>query len=55
VHSNRQILDAVVAATPAGRLGTNEEVADAIVFLCSDASRYIHGQTIEINGGLYMV
>jgi 3-oxoacyl-[acyl-carrier protein] reductase len=55
VHSNRQILDAVVAATPAGRLGTNDEVADAIVFLCSEASQYIHGQTIEINGGLYMV
>jgi 3-oxoacyl-[acyl-carrier protein] reductase len=38
-----------------GRLGTNEEVADTIVFLCSEASRYIHGQTIEINGGMYMV
>jgi 3-oxoacyl-[acyl-carrier protein] reductase len=53
--SNRQILDAVVAQTPAGKLGTNEEVADAIVFLCSDASRFIYGQTIEINGGMYMV
>lgn len=55
VHSNRQILDSVVAQTPAGRLGTNEEVADTILFLCSDASRYIYGQTIEINGGMYMV
>jgi 3-oxoacyl-[acyl-carrier protein] reductase len=53
--SNRQILDASVAMTPAGTLGTNEEVADTILFLCSHASRYIHGQTIEINGGLYMV
>jgi 3-oxoacyl-[acyl-carrier protein] reductase len=53
--SNRQILDASVAMTPAGTLGTNEEVADTIVFLCSNASRYIHGQTIEINGGLYMI
>src|SRR5579872_1560745 len=55
VFSNRQILDGMVNATPAGRLGTNEEIADAILFLCSDASRYIHGQTIEINGGMYMV
>lgn len=55
VHSNRQILDSMVAQTPAGRLGTNDEVADTILFLCSDASRYIHGQTIEINGGMYMV
>ena len=55
VFSNKQILDNVVAMTPAGKLGTNEEVADTILFLCSDASRYIHGQTIEINGGMYMV
>jgi 3-oxoacyl-[acyl-carrier protein] reductase len=50
--STKQILDSVVAMTPAGRLGTNEEVADAILFLCSDAARYIHGQTLEINGGM---
>ena len=54
-HSNRQILDSVIAATPAGRLATNEDVSDVILFLCSDASRYIHGQTIEINGGMFMV
>lgn len=54
-YSNADILNAVVAATPAGKLGTNEEVADVILFFCSDASRYIHGQTIEINGGMYMV
>jgi len=53
--STRHILDAVVAATPAGTLGTNEEVADTIVFLCSPAARYIHGQTIEINGGMFTV
>jgi NAD(P)-dependent dehydrogenase (short-subunit alcohol dehydrogenase family) len=53
--SNQEILKAVVSATPAGRLGTNEDVADTVVFLCSDAARYIHGQTIEINGGMFMV
>jgi NAD(P)-dependent dehydrogenase (short-subunit alcohol dehydrogenase family) len=53
--STRQILDAAVAATPAGTLGTNEEIADTIVFLCSHAARFIHGQTIEINGGMFMV
>ncbi|HUJ20339.1 MAG TPA: SDR family oxidoreductase [Bryobacteraceae bacterium] len=53
--STRQMLDAVVAATPAGTLGTNEEVADTIVFLCSHAARHIHGQTLEINGGMFMV
>lgn len=53
--SNRQILDSVIAMTPAGKLGTNEEVADTILFLCSHAARYIYGQTIEINGGMFMV
>ena len=53
--STRPMLDGAVAATPAGTLGTNEEVADTILFLCSDAARYIHGQTIEINGGMFMV
>jgi len=50
--STRQILDSVVAQTPAGRLATNEDVADVIVFLCSEAARYVHGQTIEVNGGM---
>ena len=50
--SSRQVLDSVIAQTPAGRLGTNEDIADVVVFLCSDAARYVHGQTIEINGGM---
>ncbi len=50
--STREILESVVRMTPAGRLGTNEDLADVIVFLCSDAARYVHGQTIEVNGGM---
>jgi enoyl-[acyl-carrier-protein] reductase (NADH) len=42
------------AATPVGRLGTAEEIADAVVFLCSDQASFIHGQVIEINGGFLM-
>jgi 3-oxoacyl-[acyl-carrier protein] reductase len=52
--STREILNGMLATVPAGRLGTNEEVADTILFLCSDDSRYIYGQTIEINGGMWM-
>ncbi len=55
VFSNRQILDSVIAQTPQGRLSTNEDVSDVVLFLCSPAARYIQGQTIEINGGMYMV
>ena len=39
------------AHTPLGRLGTAEEVADVIAFLCSDGSRYVTGQTIVVDGG----
>lgn len=52
MFSTRAVLDSVAQMTPAGRLSTNEDVADVIIFLCSDAARYVHGQTIEVNGGL---
>lgn len=55
VFSTREMLDGVIKMTPAGRLGTNEEIADTILFLCSERARYMHGQTLEINGGMYMV
>jgi 3-oxoacyl-[acyl-carrier protein] reductase len=54
-YSTQAMMDSMRAQTAVGRLGTNEEVADPILFLCSEASRYIYGQTIEINGGMYMV
>ncbi len=40
-----------MARTPLGRLGTAEDIADIIAFLCSDQSRWIHGQTIIADGG----
>lgn len=52
--STEEGLNAVRAATPLGRLGTSEEVAEVIAFLCSDASAYIQGQVLEINGGFFM-
>ena len=54
-HSTQEMLKAMTAATAVGRLGTNEEIADVIRFLCSEDSRYIHGQTLEVNGGMYMI
>jgi len=42
------------SAVPLGRKGTPEEVADAILFLASERSRYITGTTLDVNGGLYM-
>jgi enoyl-[acyl-carrier-protein] reductase (NADH) len=40
-----------ISRTPLGRLGTAEDIADIIAFLCSDQSRWIHGQTIIADGG----
>lgn len=53
--STREILDAVSKATPQGRLSTNEDMADVVVFLCSASSRNVVGQTIEVNGGAFMI
>ncbi len=53
--STEQMLNNVKAATPMGRLGTSEEVADAIVYLCSEGARFIQGQALEVNGGFLMV
>lgn len=44
-------LDEVLERTPAGRIGTPEEVAATVVFLCMPGSYYITGQTIAIDGG----
>jgi NAD(P)-dependent dehydrogenase (short-subunit alcohol dehydrogenase family) len=44
----------VLSAIPLGRLGTMEEVASTVIFLASDASSYITGITIDVNGGRYL-
>ena len=40
---------------PMGRLGTVDEVAQAVLFLASDSSAYITAQTLHVNGGMYTV
>ncbi|MCB4362800.1 SDR family oxidoreductase [Hydrogenophaga taeniospiralis] len=45
---------AIVAQTPLGRLGTVSDMADAVVFLCSDASRFITGAGLPVDGGMGM-
>ncbi len=46
--------EAIVSQIPLGRIGTAEEVADAVSFLVSEWADYITGQVIAVNGGLYM-
>lgn len=46
--------EAIQGRIPLERLGTTEDIAQAVAFLVSDMSRYITGQVIQVNGGLYM-
>jgi 3-oxoacyl-[acyl-carrier protein] reductase len=45
--------DAIVASIPSGRMGHPQEVADAVVYLCSDRASWITGACIVVDGGQY--
>jgi 3-oxoacyl-[acyl-carrier protein] reductase len=45
-------VEKLVKAIPAGRIGKAEDVANTVLFLCSDGASYINGQVIGVNGGI---
>ena len=47
--------EVLVAQIPMGRLGTVNEVAQAVLFLAGDSGAYITAQTLHVNGGMYTV
>ena len=49
-----EALDALLKAVPMGRYGKPEEIADVVLWLCSDASSYVTGQSISVDGGFIM-
>ena len=52
--SSADMMKAYIGMIPLGRIGQPEEVANVICFLASDAASFLVGETIEINGGMFM-
>lgn len=50
----QEVLDAIIANIPVGRLGHPQEIADAVAFFASPASGFMTGANLDINGGQYM-
>ena len=46
--------DLIISKIPSARLGEPEDVANAVLFLASNLSDYINGETLHVNGGMYM-
>jgi len=46
--------EVIISKIPSSRLGEPEDVANVVLFLASDQSNYINGETIHVNGGMYM-
>ena len=46
--------EVIVSKIPSARLGEPEDIANAVLFLSSEESSYINGETIHVNGGMYM-
>ncbi len=52
---NEKQREAILGRVPAGRLGTSEDVAAAVVYLASNEANYMTGQTLHVNGGMAMI
>ena len=46
--------ETIISKIPSARLGEPDDIANAVLFLCSNQSDYINGETLHVNGGMYM-
>ena len=51
---NEEIKKTLISKIPSGELGSGEDVSNCVAFLASDMADYINGETIHVNGGMYM-
>ena len=51
---NEDFKKALIEKIPSGKLGSGEDVSNCVAFLASDMANYINGETIHVNGGMYM-
>ena len=51
---NEQFKQKLIEKIPSGSLGSGEDVANSVIFLASDEANYINGETLHVNGGMYM-
>ena len=51
---NEDFKKILISKIPSGNLGSGEDVSNCVAFLASDMSKYINGETIHVNGGMYM-
>ncbi len=51
---NEEFKNNLINKIPSGKLGSGEDVSNCVAFLASDEANYINGETIHVNGGMYM-
>ena len=51
---DQKFKEVIISKIPSARLGEPDDIANAVLFLSSDQSNYINGETIHVNGGMYM-
>ena len=51
---NEKFKDIIISKIPSARLGEPDDIANAVLFLASNHSDYINGETLHVNGGMYM-
>jgi len=52
--TSKEVHDKVVGMVPLGRLGESADIANVVLFLASELGAYVNGQSLQVNGGLYM-